>query len=185
MKIKSAIVKEFVKPIAIIVKSNLVRILSLALIIYVIGYCSSDHSELKPPQISSSQPVDYTYISSEFETLNLINDYRISIGINELEINNYLSHLSEEHNTYMIAANSVNHDGFVTRAQNIKNLLGATKVDENIAFNYNSPQAVFDAWMRSPKHKEIMTGNYTHFGISIRNSPLNGKKYYTNIFVKI
>jgi uncharacterized protein YkwD len=63
-------------------------------------------------------------------------------------------------------------------------ILGAKKVGENIAFNYNTPQAVLDAWLNSPIHKQYIEGDFTHFGISIRLNS-EGKKYYTNIFMKI
>jgi uncharacterized protein YkwD len=63
-------------------------------------------------------------------------------------------------------------------------VLGAKSVSENIAYNYNSPQAALDAWLKSPSHKANIEGNFTHFGLSIRVSE-DGKKYYTNIFAKI
>jgi hypothetical protein len=53
------------------------------------------------------------------ETLKLINDYRVSVGLNVLERINYISGESEGHNNYMIANNVVNHNGFVNRSENI------------------------------------------------------------------
>ncbi len=46
-------------------------------------------------------------------------------------------------------------------------------------------QAVVEAWLNSAGHKANIEGNYTHFGIAIRENPVNGKKYFTNIFAKI
>lgn len=155
------------------------------MLVFMLDYCSSDNLESQDRAEPTIEVINYTYNSSELETMELINSYRISIGMNVLEKNNYISYKSEEHNNYMITHNMVNHDDFVARAQNIINVLGAKKVSENIAYNYNSPKAVFDAWMRSPKHKENITGDSSHFGISIRENPVNGKKYYTNIFVKL
>jgi uncharacterized protein YkwD len=166
-------------------KLNVFHVLSLIVIVYAIASCSSNNSELQNDNTASFQEVNYTYISSELETMELLNAYRVSIGLNALEKINYLSYKSEEHNKYMITNNVVNHNDFVTRSQNIINVLGAKKVGENIAYNYNSPQAVLNAWMNSPRHKENIFGDYTHFGISIRENPANGKKYYTNIFAKI
>jgi uncharacterized protein YkwD len=114
----------------------------------------------------------------------LINAYRVSIGLNELQQINHISYKSEEHDNYMITNNVVNHDDFVARSENIMKVLGAKSVSENIAYNYNSPQAALDAWLKSPSHKANIEGNFTHFGLSIRVSA-EGKKYYTNIFVKI
>jgi len=39
--------------------------------------------------------------------------------------------------------------------------------------------------MNKFEHKKIINGDFTDFGISIRENPVSGKKYYTNIFVKM
>jgi uncharacterized protein YkwD len=77
----------------------------------------------------------------------------------------------------------VNHNGFVNRSENIIKTLGAKTVGENIAYNYSSPQSAINAWLKSG-HKENIVGNFTHFGISIRENTKTGKKYYTNIYLK-
>ena len=148
--------------------------------------CSSDDSETTTANNTSSLIVEnYTYSDNELETMKLINDYRVSIGLNPLEKINHISYKSEEHDFYMIDNNVVSHDGFVQRSENIMKLLGAKSVGENIAYNYNSPQAAVTAWLNSPGHKANIEGNYTHFGIAIKQDAATGKKYYTNIFAKI
>lgn len=146
--------------------------------------CSSDSSENPTSSASTQKAMPYTYNQSEIEAMALINEYRVSIGLNELQQINHISYKSEEHDNYMITNNVVNHDDFVARSENIMKVLGAKSVSENIAYNYNSPQAALDAWLKSPSHKANIEGNFTHFGLSIRVSA-EGKKYYTNIFVKI
>ncbi|MET3022244.1 CAP domain-containing protein [Flavobacterium hydatis] len=116
--------------------------------------------------------------------MDLINEYRTSIGLNTLEKINYVSVKSEEHNNYMITNNIVSHDDFVARSGDIIKVLGVIKVSENIAYNYNTPKAALDAWLASPEHKKNIIGDYTNFGISVTENPINGRKYYTNIFVK-
>ncbi|MES2573750.1 MAG: CAP domain-containing protein [Bacteroidota bacterium] len=132
----------------------------------------------------SPQAMSYTYNTTELETMKLINEYRVSLGLNELKEINHISYKSEEHDHYMIANNVVNHNNFVARSENIMKVIGAKTVSENIAYNYNTPKAALDAWLRSPSHKENIEGNFTHFGLSIRVDG-NGKKYYTNIFAKL
>ena len=105
--------------------------------------------------------------------MDLINAYRVSIGLNALEKINHISFKSEEHDNYMIANNVVNHNDFFYRSENIIKVLGATSVE------------VLKAWLASPEHKSNIVGNFTHFGLAIRVSPTTGKKYYTNIFAKI
>jgi uncharacterized protein YkwD len=164
-------------------KAKVLRLLLLVAIVLTMNSCSSDSSE-NPTSPASAQAMPYAYNSSELEAMALINAYRVSIGLNELQQINHISYKSEEHDNYMIANNVVNHEDFGARSENIMNVLGAKSVSENIAYNYNSPQAALDAWLKSPSHKANIEGNFSHFGLSIRVSA-EGKKYYTNIFVKI
>jgi len=165
-------------------KAKLLRVLLLIAIIFTMNSCSSDSSEVPTTSGSNQNVMSYTYNSTETQAMTLINNYRASIGLNELKEINHISYKSEEHDNYMITNNVVNHDDFVSRSENIMKVLGAKSVGENIAYNYNSPQAALDAWLKSPAHKANIEGSYTHFGLAIRISA-DGKKYYTNIFAKI
>ena len=165
-------------------KAKLLRVLLLVAVVYTMNSCSSDSSETPSSSTATMKVMDYSYDSSELEAMNLINTYRVSVGLNELQQINHISYKSEEHDHYMIRNNVVNHNDFVARSENLISVLGAKRVGENIAYNYNKPQSVVKAWLNSPTHKENLEGDYTHFGISIRTNP-DGKKYYTNIFVKI
>ena len=168
-------------------KLNLsIKIMSIMALI-MLNSCSSDNvdaenlsSEVKPDLV-----VNYTYNTAELETLDLINDYRASLGLNRLEKINHISYKSEEHDIYMIDHKVFNHDDFIERSENIMKVLGAKTVAENIALNYTTPKSVFNAWLNSPKHKVNIVGNYTHFGIAIKEDPATGEKYYTNIFAKL
>ena len=166
-------------------KRNLLRVLMFTTVIFTLNSCSSNSSEATPVEAKSEIVVNYSYSASEIEAMNLINEYRVSVGLNALEKINHISYKSEEHDNYMITNNVVNHDDFVARSENIMKVLGAKKVGENIAYNYSSPQGAITAWLNSPGHKENIEGNFTHFGISIRENLTTGKKYYTNIFAKI
>ncbi len=166
-------------------KKFLLRAVLLLAIIFTMNSCSSDASEASVVEAKSQEVLNYTYRVDELETMKLINDYRVSVGLNTLQKINHISYKSEQHDQYMIANNVVNHNDFVARSENIINVLGAKKVGENIAYNYSSPQAAFNAWLNSPGHKENIEGNFTHFGIAIRENTTTGKKYYTNIFAKI
>ncbi|WP_291103814.1 MULTISPECIES: CAP domain-containing protein [unclassified Flavobacterium] len=165
-------------------KAKLLRVLLLVAIVFTMNSCSTNNSETPVAAVSLLKTVSYTYSTSELETMALINTYRASVGLSELKQINYISYKSEEHDNYMITNNVVNHDDFVARSEDIIKVLGAKTVGENIAYNYNTPQAALDAWLNSPTHKENILGDFTNFGISIRVNS-EGKKYYTNIFVKI
>jgi hypothetical protein len=104
-------------------KKNLLRLV-LTTVIFTLNSCSSDASEASTVEAYSKVVVNYSYSTSELETLKLINDYK-SVGLNVLERINYISGESEGHNNYMIANNVVNHNGFVNRSENIIKTLGA------------------------------------------------------------
>jgi len=128
--------------------------------------------------------VTYNYNQDELDVINGINNYRVSVGLNVLSKNDYISVKCEEHNNKMIINNSVDHSDFVYRSTDIMETLVATRVGENVAYNYSSPKKVVDAWLDSPLHKKNIVGDYTNFGVSIRLDSI-GRKYYTNIFIKI
>jgi uncharacterized protein YkwD len=159
------------------------RAFALFIFVFTMNSCSS-RVETQGAKDSSLRIMDYTHNPSELETLSLINAYRVSMGLNALEVINHISYKSEEHDNYMIVNNVVNHYAFQARTENLMSVLGAKKVGENVAYNFNTPQGVVEAWLNSAVHKENIVGDYTNFGISIRVNS-DGKKYYTNIFVKI
>jgi len=144
--------------------------------------CSSEDS-VEVQAVDSAVVQLYDYDAEELELTRQINDYRVSIGLNALQTINHISYKSEEHNEYMIQNNVVNHDYFEERSNNIRQVLGAVKVNENIAYNYTTPAGVLHAWLQSAGHKSNIEGEFTHFGISISEDQ-TGKKYYTNIFIK-
>ncbi|PRZ22009.1 CAP domain-containing protein [Flavobacterium granuli] len=166
-------------------KTKLLRTVLLLSVVCIMNSCSSDTSDADALDTNLSVVENYDYTATELEAMNLINDYRVSVGLNRLEKINHMSYKSEEHDNYMIANKVVNHNDFVARSQNIIKVLGAITVAENIAYNYNSPKDALKAWLNSPGHKENILGNFTHFGIAIKADPENGRKYYTNIFAKI
>lgn len=164
-------------------KTTLLRAIVPVALMFTMISCSSNDTEetvaAKPQLIES-----YEYNSNELQLADLINEHRASLGLNPLQLINHVSYKSEEHNEYMIARKVVNHDLFAQRSENIIEVLGAVKVNENVAYNFVSSASALNAWLNSPGHKANIEGNFTHFGISIREDETTGKKYYTNIFVK-
>ncbi len=156
-------------------------LLPLALVFTMVS-CSPDATE--DSNVDATLVENYDYNATEVEMARLINQHRTSIGLNELEKVNHISFKSEEHNEYMIANQVVNHDYFFERSQNIRAVLGAVRVNENIAYNFPTPANALAAWLNSEGHRENIEGDFTHFGISVTEDPATGKKYYTNIFIK-
>jgi uncharacterized protein YkwD len=151
----------------------------LTIFIFINFSCSSDSLEDKPVEL-----YNFSYNNSELDMIYRINYYRESLGLESLDTISHISFKAEEHNDYMISNSVIGHYNFESRSNNIKKVLGATSVSENLAYNYNTNNAALNAWVNSTKHRENIEGNYTHFGISIKINPENGRKYYTNIFIK-
>lgn len=165
---------------------KIMRAMLFIAMVIAMNACSADTAEGAADNSSTETLItDYAYNETELQTMQLINDYRLSVGLNSLQRINHISAKCEEHNEYMIANKVVNHNDFVMRSDNIIEVLGASKVGENVAYNYKTPEAAFKAWLESPGHKENIVGNYTHFGLSVTTDAETGKKYYTNIFAKI
>jgi uncharacterized protein YkwD len=162
-------------------KAKMFRALLPLAIVFTMVSCSSDSEEAT----TDKQVVTaYNYNETESKLVVLINDYRASLGLNTLEVINHISYKSEEHNYYMIDNNVFNHDYFQQRSDNLIRVLGAERVSENIAYNYQTAESAFAAWLSSPGHKANIEGDYTHLGISVTINPETGRKYYTNMFIK-
>ena len=151
-------------------------------IVFTMVSCTSNKSE----DTSADRQVvtSYNYNDTELKLVTLINNHRASVGLNTLEVINHISFKSEEHNIYMIDKNVVNHDYFQQRSNNLVQVLGAERVGENIAYNYQTAESAMLAWLNSPAHKANLEGDYTHLGISVTVDQATGKKYYTNMFIK-
>ena len=169
------------------IMKKIMRTMLFIAILVAMNACSADSAEasLETTTPTETLVANYTYNDTEIETMRLINEYRLSIGLNSLERINHISYKCEEHNKYMIQNNVVDHNDFVARSTNMTNVLGAKRVGENVAYNYKTPEAAVRAWLDSPGHKENIVGDYSHFGLSVTTDPATGKKYYTNIFVKL
>lgn len=169
-------------------KSRFFSLIVLFSVLVSMVSCSSDDTtsqETAPSSTNAAVVVNYQYNATELETMALINEYRQSKGLNALEQVHYASKKSEEHDQYMIANNVVDHSSFEARSSDIMKVLNAKKVSENVAYNYNSAQGALNAWLSSEGHRKNIEGDFTHFGIAVKENPATGKKYYTNIFVKI
>lgn len=94
-----------------LMKRQVKILFALLFTISTLTSCSSDTEEVVAPTTDAVQK-SYAHNATELELLDLVNEYRVSKGLNALQIIEHISHESEEHNQYMIVTNSVNHDGF-------------------------------------------------------------------------
>ena len=81
---------------------------SLALIFTIVSLtsCSSESEGVNEPVETAKS---YTHNANELELLDKVNEYRVSIGLNPLQIIEHISFKSSEHNDYMLATQTVTH----------------------------------------------------------------------------
>lgn len=163
-------------------KAKMFRALLPIAIVLTMVSCSSDQED--NATADRAVVTSYNYNEVELKLVTIINNYRVSHGLNALEVINHISYKSEEHNIYMIDNKVVNHDFFQQRTNNLMQVLDAERVGENVAYNYQTAESCMAAWINSPSHKENIEGDYTHMGISVTVDQATGKKYYTNMFMK-
>jgi len=119
----------------------------------------------------------------EIEILELLNEHRISVGLNPLNSLNVVKSVALTHTDYMVEINSVNHDNFYQRKISLEQNANAKKVGENVAYAYSSARSLVNAWINSDSHRQNIEGDYTDFEVSAEQNK-EGKWYYTNMFIK-
>ncbi|MGB6268885.1 MAG: CAP domain-containing protein, partial [Olleya sp.] len=119
------------------------KITSLLMVICLAVFftsCSTDNLDEKIDDLNAliipeAKPI-------EIEILELINQHRISIGLNALESHNLTKGQAYSHTDYMIDKNVVNHDNFFSRKSYLVNNANAVKVAENVAYGFSSATSV-------------------------------------------
>ena len=117
----------------------------------------------------------------EQEVLNVVNDYRVSLGLNKLEFSEIAYKYANKHTDYMIAKGGLSHDNFSARASSINSEISVKMVAENVAKEYDTAMEAFEGWYKSTNHKKTMEGEFTHTAVSVKKNA-QGDFYYTQLF---
>lgn len=158
--------------------SNLILFIAIA----TLASCSSTSIEDENALYTIEETVVEAEISeNEKALLDVINEYRVSIGASELIMDATIYNYAQAHNEFMIAQDGISHTNFDTRSAKVKKTAKANDVSENVARFFSTNTGVLNGWLNSPSHKETLEGNFTHTVISITED-VNGKKYYTQLF---
>ncbi|WP_339664821.1 CAP domain-containing protein [Maribacter arcticus] len=162
---------------------------TLALILILLSSCSKYQNFAGYEVNNDDLSAKVTLVSSdahstiESELFEMINTYRVSIGLNEMEFESTTYYYAGIHTSYMIENGITSHDKFSERAENISKRTGAIFVAENVARNYDTLEAAFEAWLDSPGHRQNLEGDYNYTAISIRPNS-NGDLYFTQVFFR-
>ncbi|MGV6845912.1 MAG: CAP domain-containing protein [Lutibacter sp.] len=150
----------------------------------VLFSCSKEEDGLYLNSSVETINSNVTYSKIENDILDLVNQYRASISLNQLQKLNIISGVADGHTSYMIQTGILSHDNFDERAQELSEKAGAKDVGENVAYGYTSAESVFNGWLNSHEHRDLIENPYfTHFGISTEKNDA-GRNYFTLMFIK-
>ncbi len=127
-----------------------------------------------------TQPAVLGYASqiTPEKIVELTNQRRISLGLDELKINNSLNEAAQRKAADMFAFNYWSHNSPTGRDP--WSFFKETGYDyiyagENLARDFVSSEAVVDAWMASPTHKDnIISSRYQEIGVAVVEGELGG-----------
>ncbi|WP_203257485.1 CAP domain-containing protein [Hyunsoonleella ulvae] len=138
----------------------------------------------KEEELTEEEAVEMAEVLSVAdEILQLVNEHRLSIGENPLQVNDLATNLAIEHTNYMIAQNDISHDDFDQRSDRLIAEENASRTGENVAYGQRSAQQVMTAWLNSSGHRKNIEGDFTHIGIGVIKNDA-GVYYFTQIFLK-
>lgn len=129
---------------------------------------------------------DSTPLTKTEEFMDLINNHRISIGLQALVHDEELADIAVIHSVNMATGVSpFGHDGFSGRCTEGRLILGGGNLcGENVAMGQKTVASAFSAWMNSPGHRSnIEQPRYSHTGFGYAQNT-NGTYYWTQIFIE-
>lgn len=134
---------------------------------------------------SSNSPLEDSSIKENDsivqEIHQLINNHRNSIGKKALIFNDEVSKIALEHTNYMISKNKISHDNFNIRFTQLRKIVNAVSMAENVASHQQTGAEVVKDWINSNGHRKNIEENYTHTGIGVKKNS-KGNYYFTQLF---
>ena len=122
----------------------------------------NDHPLIVPTE-------DPAVLAKEAEIVQLVNDHRVSIGLNALIEAGNIADVARGHSTHMIVHDFFAHtnpEGETPGDRFTRAGIGWSMIGENIAAGYVTATDAYNAWMDSPGHKaNIERDGWTHTGV--------------------
>ncbi|RKP06676.1 hypothetical protein THASP1DRAFT_31513 [Thamnocephalis sphaerospora] len=121
--------------------------------------------------------------------LRLVNAARTQAGKAPLAWDAQLGQAAYAHSVLQAKANEMSHRltgeaDLVTRVNKATTGRRWAGWAENVGFGSTNVDVVMNMWLNSPKHRENILGEYTHFGVAEARDKHN-KPYWTQVFTKI
>lgn len=123
----------------------------------------------------------------ERRTYDLVNGYRVSIGLPPLEYSEALAAIARQHSQAMATGrSSFSHTGAPVRMRATQDIIRLKTFAENIAFNnapaYRAPRRALSGWLGSKGHRETIEGQFDLTGVGSARGA-DGFIYLTQLFV--
>ncbi len=128
--------------------------------------------------------VDGSPAETEQKALRLVNEYRLSLGLEALVWNETLAEIARGHSRDMAEGRcSFGHGGFEDRIAVVAQVLPWRKIAENVALTESAEKAV-DGWIRSSEHQKNLVEDYLLSGVGAVMNNAGTGFYITAIFVR-
>lgn len=145
--------------------------------------------------VQETQPRQYFANTVEQQVVSLVNIERYKAGLRPLALSSLLSNAARLHSLDMVRGSNVagpsaglQHTIYGSSLPTLTSRLdyvgftNYTAWGENIAYGYNTAQAVVTAWMNSPGHRaNILSPNYTQIGVALATDAA-GRVFWTQEF---
>ena len=120
--------------------------------------------DVLPVKQKVKEPV-YSLDAADSYLLTLVNNRRKDAGVPLVIELTHIDYGAYNRCVYLIEKQQWSHDGFAEALYGSLWNPSGTKIGEDLARNFNSEEAVVNAWMNSPKHREIMLDkDYKYMG---------------------
>lgn len=110
----------------------------------------------------------------------LINAHRDKFNLPRLKFDILACNIARTHCQQMVKDGVANHDNYPGRRKELL-LNNALEIGEVVSSGFQEAKGFMNGYLNSEKHRQILEGNYTHFGISTIE---NKKNYNVVIAVK-
>ncbi|MDB2606164.1 CAP domain-containing protein [Zobellia sp.] len=158
---------------------NILLLIALATLMTSCSTSSTTEEEELYKVVATTEEVEISTI--EQEVIDVVNAYRVSVGLNAVEFNSVAYKYANAHNQYMISEGVISHDDFDKRASDLSVEANADFVSENLGKDFTNAEDILEAWKNSPTHKKVMEGDFQYTAVSV-TADENGVLYYTQLF---
>ena len=156
------------------------RVVALAIISGAMSIAGPPLSRAQTSQVANTPEV--TPIIATLVALH--NQQRTQAGLAALTVDAKLMQAAQVQAQYMAERNKATHQGRdgTTPTQRVEQQsYNAVRVAENVADGQETPEAVLQAWMHSPPHRQNILGPFTEVGAA-RATNTEGRPYWCVVF---